>query len=108
MESIEKIQPKLPLYIERARNIDKSKPVNVIILFGWTNSSLKNVLKVASYWRKKRNFHILYYAVSSWPYIYFTSTIEKVTKEFIHFLQESGIFHSSIEQQISNKKPLLI
>src|ERR1043165_5554235 len=108
MESIERIQPKLPLDIERAQNIDTSKPVNVLILFGWTNSSLKNVSKVASYLRKKGNVHILDYLASSWPYIYFTSSIEKVTKEFIPFLQESGIFHSSNEQQISNKKPLLI
>jgi hypothetical protein len=108
MESIERIQPKLPLYIERARNIDRSKPVNIVILFGWTNSSLKNVWKVASYWRKKGNFHILYYVAPSWPYIYFTNTIETITKKFIPFLKESGIFHSSNEQQISNKKPLLI
>src|SRR5687767_13520299 len=108
MEFIEKIQPNLPLYIERARNIDPSKPINVIILFGWTNASFKNVSKVASYWRKKENFHILYYLASSWPYIYLTSANEKLTKGFIPFLQESGIFHSSNEQQILNQKPLLI
>ncbi|CAG8538347.1 3333_t:CDS:1 [Ambispora leptoticha] len=107
--TIEKINPNLPIYIERCQNPDNS-PINVVIMFGWTNSNLKNVSKVASYWRKRGNFHIMYWIAPAFPYIYFTGKATQACAAFIPYLQEFGIlpttgddddsFHSRIKPKL--------
>ncbi|KAG9307837.1 hypothetical protein G9A89_023402 [Geosiphon pyriformis] len=94
---IEQIAPNLPLYIERCQNPTPALgPINVVIMFGWTNCTLRHVSKVASYWRKKGNFHILYWISTGYPYVYFPLTATRAAAGFIPFLKEFGLITSNI------------
>src|SRR5438128_11071750 len=90
---IVQIKPRIPLYVERCLTVTTSVP-DIVIMFGWTNCKLKNLSKVASFWRKKGNYHILYYAASHFPYIYLPYKTAKVCEDFIPYLHEWGVFDS--------------
>ncbi|CAJ0639316.1 5172_t:CDS:2 [Entrophospora sp. SA101] len=81
-------------------------------MFGWSNSSIKNVSKCASYWRNykdekgEKKFHILYYVAPVFPYFYYPLSAENLTESFIPFLQEFGVLSSSLAS--NEKKPLVI
>nr|CAG8607025.1 7191_t:CDS:1 [Entrophospora candida] len=82
-------------------------------MFGWSNSSIKNVSKCASYWRNykdekgEKKFHILYYVAPIFPYFYYPLSAENLTESFIPFLQEFGVLSSS-SLASNEKKPLVI
>ncbi|CAG8551468.1 11446_t:CDS:1 [Ambispora gerdemannii] len=103
--TIEKINPNLPIYIERCQKPDNEHPINVVIMFGWTNSNLGNVSKIASYWRKKGNAHILYWIAPYFPYIWFTNKATQACAAFIPYLQEFGVLPTTSENDDSIHSP---
>src|SRR5207253_2438706 len=74
--AITQIKPATTLYVERCA---VTTPVpDIVIMFGWTNGQLKHLSKIASFWRAKGNYHILYYTAPDFPYIYFPYKAEKL------------------------------
>ncbi|CAG8433451.1 5288_t:CDS:2 [Ambispora gerdemannii] len=103
--TIEKINPNLPIHLEKCQELDNEHPINVVIMFGWTNSNVRNVSKIASYWRKKGNFHILDWTASDFPYIYFTKKATQACAAFIPYLQEFGVLPTTNEDDDSKHSP---
>ncbi|CAG8601601.1 3913_t:CDS:1 [Paraglomus brasilianum] len=88
--AITQIKPATTLYVERCA---VTTPVpDIVIMFGWTNGQLKHLSKIASFWRKKGNYHILYYTASHIPYVYLPYKSEKLCEGLLPYLYEWGVF----------------
>src|SRR6185312_9250633 len=91
--TITQIKPATTLYVERCAT---TTPVpDIVIMFGWTNGQLKHLSKIASFWREKGNYHILYYTASHFPYVYFPYKAEKLCEGFIPYLHEWKLFDNN-------------
>ncbi|CAG8602508.1 7463_t:CDS:1 [Paraglomus occultum] len=88
--TITQIKPATTLYVERCA-VTTPAP-DIVIMFGWTNGQLKHLSKIASFWRAKGNYHILYYTAPDFPYVYFPYKAEKLCEGFIPYLYEWKVF----------------